>query len=93
MSYTVSGRVNSADEVTEALTKATTTARNNLDKDAEKQLDAACEAAEGLINSGTLGEAPFVVNISGHANPDFKDRTGWPNESVSVSVSRVNERY
>ena len=48
----------------------------------------AVEMAVRLIDSGTLGEGPFTVSLSGHANPSHADVYGWANDQISVNVIR-----
>lgn len=43
-------------------------------------------AARGLIESGALGDGPWIVSVSGHSNPGHKPTPGWSNDSVTINV-------
>lgn len=90
MSYGTAGRIEPGDDVAEALQAFSDKVRGNLHEDAASQLDAAQRAAQSLIESGEVGEPPFQVTISGHANPGHGDTPGWANDHVTVSINRLS---
>ena len=56
--------------------------------DCSQQFNEAVHAAVKIIESGAVGDGPFQVSISGHANPGNKDLPGWANDCINVSVTR-----
>ncbi|NUO58983.1 MAG: hypothetical protein HOV78_20165 [Hamadaea sp.] len=54
-----------------------------------QQIDAAAAAAAALLTSGTLGEGPWFVSLSGHANPGHKPTPGWSNDAITIHVSQA----
>lgn len=51
------------------------------------QAEQSTYAAVAIIESGCLGDGPFLVSLSGHANPGHEPRDGWVNDVVSISIS------
>lgn len=51
-----------------------------------QQIDAAAKAAASLLNSGALGDGPWTLTLSGHANPDHKPAPGWANDAVTIAA-------
>lgn len=91
MSYSFNGKLAKGEDVTEGLERITRQVRSRLtegDEATEKQLATVLEVVEHALESGHLGEGPFNVAVSGHANPEFQDRNGYAKESVSISLSR-----
>lgn len=90
MSFSVSGRVSKGDDLNDQMDKVLSPAlARNLDDSSKELLEKVASQVKTLVRSGKLGEGEFQVSITGHANPDFKDRAGYAKESVNISVSRV----
>jgi hypothetical protein len=52
------------------------------------QVEAAIGAAVELL--GGLGDPAEVhVTLSGHANPGHESKLGWPNDTITVTVTRA----
>jgi hypothetical protein len=61
-------------------------------QETNEQVAAAKKAATLLIESGALGEGPFTVNLSGHANAGHTQSLGWSQDSISINVSQVYQK-
>jgi hypothetical protein len=53
-----------------------------------EQFEAALSAAQAVLASGAVGESPVMVNLSGHANPGHVHRSGWANDTVTISIAQ-----
>jgi len=51
------------------------------------QAEQATYAAVRLIKSGCLGDGPFRISLSGHANPGHQPRDGWADDAISISIA------
>jgi hypothetical protein len=56
--------------------------------DAGQQFDAACTAADIVINSGSIGDSAkdFSISLSGHSNPNHEPTPGWANDCVTINI-------
>jgi hypothetical protein len=55
--------------------------------EARAQFVAASELAGKLIDTGVVGENKnYVINVSGHANPDHEPAEGFANDTVTIQV-------
>ena len=64
----------------------------NSDTDAAKramrdQILQAADCAQHLVP--VVGGPPVRVTANGHANPDHKPRSGWADDSVTITVSQA----
>jgi hypothetical protein len=58
----------------------------------DEHIKAIAGAVEDIVASGALGDEALVnVNISGHAEPGHKKREGWSQDTISISLSQVQE--
>jgi hypothetical protein len=58
----------------------------------DEHIENAARAVEGIVNSEAFGKGALVnVNISGHAEPGHKKRDGWSQDTMSISLSQVQE--
>jgi len=51
------------------------------------QAEQAIYAAVAIIESGCLGDGPFLVYLSGHANPSHQPRDGWANDGLTITIT------
>lgn len=57
-------------------------------KERDEQIEAAIYVTSQLLAAGGFNNAKEVsVSISGHANPEHNTRSGWSNESITVTVA------
>ena len=80
----------------EALNKAAETQINNImagdaGDEALSQMEQATYAAVAILQSGALGAGPYLVQLSGHANPGHEQRPGWSQDSIRINVEQVNK--
>lgn len=85
MSWSASGRVENAEVIDLAFSPQV----GNGAKESASQFDAAREAVAELIGAGVLGEGPYQVDLSGHANDGFGDVKGYATDLIVVNVFRV----
>ncbi len=51
-----------------------------------RQYIAAISSVQALISSGGVGPGPYLVNLSGNANPTHQPRVGWANDEICIAV-------
>jgi len=57
-------------------------------KERDEQIDAAFDVVSQLVAGPAFVNADEIsISLSGHANPEHKHADGWPNDSVSISVT------
>lgn len=57
------------------------------------QVNSAIAAALQLLHSGAVGPGPVNVNLVGHANPGHSPRSGWSNDTTTISISDARTAY
>ena len=90
MSWSTHARVATKAQAREHIERDTELAPNyHAPQESLEQLQAAKVAAISLIESGAVGEGPFSVNLSGHANPAHGDVQGYATDLIYVQVMRI----
>lgn len=57
-------------------------------KERDEQIEAAIRAVSQLLVEGGFNNAEEIsVSMSGHANPEHSTRSGWSNESITVTLA------
>ena len=78
---TVDEALNSAAE-----THVVNAMRGDSGPEMSEQMEQAVYAVVAIVTSGVLGEGPFSVSLSGHANPGHKPREGWADDAISINL-------
>ena len=81
------------DQVDDALDGLNVSGNDDCPAERSQAVAAAIDAASAVINSGALGETSeygFVVNVSGHVNPEHRPVKGMSNDGVYVSIGQAS---
>ena len=54
-----------------------------------EQIHAAVSAAIAL--TPTLGSSPWLIQLSGHANPKHEQRPGWSQDYIQIRIEQVKQ--
>lgn len=59
-------------------------------KEATEQFDAAVEAVEQIIASGSIGDSSkdFTITMTGHSNPGHTARPNYSNDMIYLSITQ-----